>query len=143
MVGRMQDSSPEDPDPLAFYIEERAWFHPPRIGLRREEAEPGARQCHQPEGERFRSLFNRENARRIGLRAAKKLPEKTALRQKLMAKYVEHRAGFGVWTKRKIARLELPKHRCCFIGFARVSLKCMLQQRVQRPRNFGFANHTS
>src|SRR5690349_6589106 len=102
MMRGVQHAPPEDPDSLAFDVEERNDREPPILILRGEKVQTLARELNHARGVSLRLAVRRQNFIRRHFRQPEKLTEESAFRQELVLHDLAHAARTRMWFEREI-----------------------------------------
>jgi hypothetical protein len=134
MMSCVKNPSPEDPDSLAFDVEERDPFQPPCLGPTGEKSQ--ARKGEFAHSFRVigRRRPRRQNLGRRRLGKTQELREEPPLGEQLVFHNLFDGARARVRPKRHVAERELAPDGDHLVRFARVGIEQMLEDGGRRPR---------
>jgi hypothetical protein len=141
VVRGVEDAPPENPDTLAFDIEEAVAGEPPGAILAREKRQTRKRQFFQTRGKGFGGGVGGEYEGGIGLGDIEEFGKETALGKKLVTEDFERRGGFRMRAEGEVRGIELAKDVSGLVGFAGVGVDNVLKRGVEGAGNRGFGNH--
>lgn len=126
VVGGVQDAPPEDPDALAFDVEEGDVGVPPGSGLAGEMSQARAGEFDETGRVGRGVLFGRKNFGRGRFRRTEEFAEEAAFGEELVAEDLLHGAGFGVRAVGEGFGREGEPDGAGFVGLAGVGIEQVL-----------------